>query len=160
MNPNATQESIYALLEHMRTLLAAITQIQIGQVSMYQTQLDTLIASMKGKSPVPKLPPVYDHNPGLVDSNKIIDYISSVGAKRYRYATAALSLNKFDHATGKVLKIMTSLAERSDKSRWGSGTRSITKIKVVPKTYSLFFEYGQFMVKELTSHIKVYVDAL
>ena len=28
-----------------------------------------------------------------------------------------------------------------------------------PKTYDLLREYGQFTVKELTAHIKVYVDA-
>ena len=30
---------------------------------------------------------------------------------------------------------------------------------MVPKTYNLFRKYGQFTVKELTAHIKVYVDA-
>ena len=53
---------------------------------------------------------------------------------------------------------MTSLTKRSDKSGWGYCTGSITEVKVVPKTYNLFREYGQLMVKELTAHIKVYVD--
>ena len=52
-----------------------------------------------------------------------------------------------------------SLTERSDKSRWVSGSGSITEVTVVPKTYDLFREYGKFMFKELTAHIKVYVDA-
>ena len=82
-----------------------------------------------------------------------------MGAKRYRYATSALSLSEFDHTTAKVLEITTSLTERSDKSGWGSGTGSITEVRVGPKTYDLFCKYGQFTVKELTAHIKVYVDA-
>ena len=81
-----------------------------------------------------------------------------MGTKRYRYATATLSLTKFDHTTGKVLNITTSLTKRSEKYRWGSGTGSITEIKVGAKTYDLFCEYGQFTVEELTAHIKVYVD--
>ena len=84
---------------------------------------------------------------------------SAVGAKRYRYATAALSLSEFDHTTGKVLEITTSLTERSDKSGWGSGTGSITKVTVGPKTYDLFCEYEQFTVEEITTHIKVYINA-
>ena len=45
-----------------------------------------------------------------------------------------------------------------DKSRWGSGTMSITEIKVGAKTNEMFREYGKFTVKELTMHIKEYVD--
>ena len=89
----------------------------------------------------------------------IIDYGSAVGAKRYRYATAALSLTEFDHTTDKVLEITTSLSERSDKSGRGSSTGSITEIKVGDKTYDLFREYRQFTVEELTAHIKVYIYA-
>ena len=72
---------------------------------------------------------------------------------------AELSLSEFDHATGKVLEITTSLTKRSDKSGWGSGTGSITKATVGPKTYHLFREYGKFIVEEITVHFKVYVDA-
>ena len=158
-NPNVTQESINMLLEHMRTLLEAVTQIQTGQGSVDQTKMDALVASIQGTTPVPKPSPIYTRNPGQIDSNKIINYVSDVGAKRYSYATASLSLNNFDHTAGKFLKITTSLTKRSDKSGWGSGTGSITEVKVGPKTYNLFHEYGQFTVKELTAHIKFYVDA-
>ena len=103
-NPNVAQESIHALLEHMRTLSAAVTQIQTGQGYVYQTQMDTLIASIKDTYPVPKPPPVYARNPGQVHFNSIINYDSAVGAKRYRYATAALSLNEFYRTTRKFLK--------------------------------------------------------
>ena len=113
--------------------------------------MGALITSIQGTSPVPKPPPVYAHNPGQVDSNKIINYGSSICAKSYRYATAALSLNDFDHTTGKFLEITTSLTERSDKSGWGSGTGTITGVKVSPETYDLFREYGQFAVEELTA---------
>ena len=102
-------------------LSAAVTQIQTGTGSMDQTQMDTIIASIQGTSPVQKPQPVCARNPVQVDSIKIMDYGSSVGAKRYRYATAALSLNEFDHTNGKVLKITMSLTERSDKS--GGGVR-------------------------------------
>ena len=67
----------------------------------------------------------------------IIDYVSAVDAKRYRYTTIALSLNDFYHTTGKVLEITTSLTERSDKSGWGSGSGSITEVTVGPNTYEL-----------------------
>ena len=77
----------------MRTLLVAVTQIQTGQGSMDQTQIDTLIASIKVTAPVPKTPSVYARNPGQVDSNSIINYGSALGTKRYIYATAAFSLN-------------------------------------------------------------------
>ena len=89
----------------------------------------------------------------------IIGYSSTVGANRYRYATVALSLTEFDHTTSEVLNIKTSISKRSDKSRWGSGTGSITEIKVGAKIYDLFHKYGQFTVEELTAHIKVRVDA-
>ena len=82
-----------------------------------------------------------------------------MGAKRYMYSTAALSLNEFDHTTGKFLDITTILTKRSDKSGWGSGSRSVSEVTVVPKTYNLFRKYGQFTVEEITEHIKVYVDA-
>ena len=59
---------------------------------MDQTQMDTLIVSIKGKSPVPKSPPIYACNPYQVDANSTIDYSRSVISKRYRYATAALSI--------------------------------------------------------------------
>ena len=121
--------------------------------------MDALIASIQGTAPVPKPPPFYARNNGQVDSNKIIDYGRAVGTKRYRYVTAALSLNEFDHSTGKVLKFTTNLAERSNKSGWISGTGSITEVKLIPKTYDLFGEYGHFTVEELTAHIKVCVDA-
>ena len=78
--------------------------------------MDTLIVSIQGSAPVTKSPPVYFFSPGQVDSNSIIDYDSAVGEKRYRYATAALSFNEFNHTTGKVLEITTNLTERSDKS--------------------------------------------
>ena len=143
----------------MITLLLAVTQIQTIQVSMDQNQMYALIASIQVTAPVLKLPPVYARNPGQVDSNKITDHGSAVGTKRYRYANAALSLNEFDHTTGKFLEITTSLIERSDKSGWGSGTGSIADVKVVSKTYDLFREYVQFTVEELDTHIKVYVDA-
>ena len=130
----------------MRTLSAAITQIQTGKGFMYQTQLDALIEYIQSTSPVPKPLPVYARNPGQVDSNKIIDYGSAAGKKRYRYATAALSLNKFNHTTEKFLDITTSLTKRSNKSGWVSGTKSITEVKLGPKTYDLFREYGQFIV--------------
>ena len=146
-NPNVTQGSIEALLKHMSMLSAAFTQIETGAGSMYQTKMDALIASIQGKAPVPKQPPVYALYPGQVDSSKIIDYGSAVGAKRYRYATEALSLSYFDHTNGKVLKITTSLTKRSDKSGWGSETGSITEVTVGPKTYDLFREYGQFTVR-------------
>ena len=55
--------------------------------------MDALITSIQGTAPVPKPKPVYARNNGQVDSINIIDYNSAVGAKRYRYATAALSLN-------------------------------------------------------------------
>ena len=74
-NPSITQESNNALLE---------------KVSMYNTQMDTLNASIKGTVPVPKPPPVYDRHPGQAESNLIIDYSSAVGEERYRYATASL----------------------------------------------------------------------
>ena len=83
-NPNVAQESIDALLKHMRMLLAAVTQIQTGAGSMDQTQMDALVTSIQGTAPVPKQPPVYTRNPGQVDSSTIIDYGSAVGAKRYR----------------------------------------------------------------------------
>ena len=102
-NPNVTQESIEALVEHTRMLSAAVTQIQTGAGSMDQTQMDALIASIQGTAPVPKQPPVYVCNPGQVDSSKIIDYGSDVGAKRYRYATSVLSISEFYHTTGKFL---------------------------------------------------------
>ena len=143
-NPNVTQESIKALLEHMRTLLDAVTQIQTGTGSMDQTQMESLIASIQGTSPVPKPQPVYARNPGQLDSIKIINYGSAVGAKRYSYATTALSFNKFYHTTGKFPETTTSLNERSDKSGWGSGSGSITEFTVGPKTYDLFREYGKF----------------
>ena len=136
----------------MIKLLAAVTQIQTGTVSMDQTQMDALIASIQGTSLVPKPEPVYARNPGQVDSIKIINYSSAVGAKRYRYATAALSLSEFDHTTGKVLEITTSLTERSDKSGWVYDSGSITEFTVGPKTYNLFREYGLFTVEELTGH--------
>ena len=138
MNPNVAQESIDVLLEHMIMLSAAVTQIQTGQGSMDHTQMDTLIAPIQGTSPVPKTPPVYTRNPFQVDSNSIIDYGSAVGAKWYRYATAALSLNKFYHTTGKFLEITTIISKRNNKYGWGSGTGSITKFKVVLRTYDLF----------------------
>ena len=108
---------------------------------------------------MPKPPPVYAHNPGQVDYNSIINYGSAVGAKMYRYVTAEQSLNEFDHTTRKVLDITTSLTERIKKSGWGSRTGSITEFKVDLNTYDLFREYGQFTVKELTAHIKVWVGA-
>ena len=143
----------------MVTLLAAVTHIQTRTGDMDQNQMDALIASIQGIAPLPKPQPVYAHNPGQVDSSKIIDYVSAVGAKKYRYATAALTLNEFDNTTGKVLDSTTSLTERSEKSGWGSGTRSITEVTMGPKTYDLFCEYGQFTVEEFTAQIKVYVDA-
>ena len=76
----------------------------------------------------------------------------------YRYATAALSLTKFNHTTRKVLDIMTSLTERSNTSIWGSGTRSITEVKVELKTYGLFHKYGKFRVEELTAHTNAYFN--
>ena len=121
--------------------------------------MDALIASTQDTAPVPKPPPVYPHNPSQVESNKIIKYSSAIGANRYIYATAEPSLNGFDHTTVKVLDITTSLTERSEKSGWGSGTRSITEVNVGPMTYNLFCEYGQFTVEELTAYIKVYVDS-
>ena len=130
----------------MRMMLAAVTQIQKGAGSMDQTQMNALVASIQGTAPVPKQPPVYAHNPGQVDSSKIIDYDSAVGEKRYRYATASLYLNEFDHTTGKVLDITTSLTESSNKFGWGYGTGSITEVTVGPKTYDLFRKYGQFTV--------------
>ena len=141
-NPNVTQESIEALFEHMRTLLAAVNQIQTGIVSMDQTQMDSLIASIQGTDPVPKPQPVYDRNPFQVDYSKIIDCSSAVGSKSYRYAAAALSLTEFDHTTVKVLEITTSINERSDKSGWGSDSGSITEFTVGPNTYDLFRKYG------------------
>ena len=137
-NPNVTQESIKALLEHMRTMSAAVTQIQTGTGSMDQTQMDALIPSIQGIAPVPKPQPVYACNHVQVDSSKIMDYGSAVGTKRYRYATVALSLNEFDHTTGKFLEITTSLTERSDKSGWGSGSLSITEVTLAPKIYNQF----------------------
>ena len=104
--------------------------------------MDALIASIQGTAPVPKPQPVYACNTGPIDSSKIIAYGSAVGAKRYRYATAALSLNEFDHTTGKVLKITSSLTDRSEKSGWGSGSRYITEVTVSPKTYDPFYKYG------------------
>ena len=109
--------------------------------------MESLIASIQGTAPLPKPQPVYARNPSQVDSSKIIDYNSTAGTKRYRYATAVLSLNEFDHTNVKVLKITTSLTERSNKSGWGSGTGSISEVTVGPKTYDLFHEYGQFTVK-------------
>ena len=82
----------------------------------------TLIMSIQGTAPVPKPPPIYAPNPVQADPNLVIDYGSVIGAKRYRYLTAALSLNKFNHTTGKVLNITTSITERSYKCGWGSGT--------------------------------------
>ena len=117
-NPNVAQESIKALFKHMRMLSAAVTQIQTGAESMDQTQMYALITSIQGTSPVPKPQPVYARNPGQVESRKIINYSSAVGVKRYRYPTAALSLSEFDHTTGKVLEITTSLTKRSDKYGW------------------------------------------
>ena len=67
-------------------------------------------------------------------------------AKRYRYATSALSLNEFEHTTGKVLDITTSLTKSSNKFGWGYGTGSITEVTVSPKTYDLFRKYGKFTV--------------
>jgi hypothetical protein len=157
--PTVSQESIDALLAHMSTLSQAVNQIQSGQGSMDQAQLDTLIASIKGNAPTPKPTPVYARNPGQLEVDSIIDYSSSTGAKRYRYATAALSLSEFDHTSGKVLEITTSLAERSHKSGWGAGTGAITNVKVGAKTYDLFKEYGQFTVAELIAHIQVYITA-
>ena len=87
-----SQETIDALLAHMITLSQAVNQIQSGQGSMDQAQLDTLIASIQGNAPTPKPTPVYARNPVQLDVNSIIDYSSSTGAKRNRYATAALSL--------------------------------------------------------------------
>ena len=81
-----------------------------------------------------------------------------MGAKRYIYETTALSLNKFDQTTNRVLEITTSLTERSDKYRWRSGTRSITEVKVALKNYDLLRECGKFMVRKINPHIKVYVD--
>ena len=118
---------------------------------MDQTQMDALIASIQGIAPVPKQPPVYACNTFQVDSSKIIDYVSAMGAKRYRYATAALSLSEFDNTNGKVLKTTTSLTKRSDKSGLGSGIGSITEFTVGPKTYDLFREYGQFTVDPRSS---------
>ena len=105
---------------------------------MDQNQMDTLIASIQGTAPVPKSPPVYARNPGQVESNSIIYYSSAVGTKMYIYATTELSLNEFNNATKNVLDITTSLTNRSDKSRWESGTVSITEVKVGLKTYYLF----------------------
>ena len=102
-NPTISQESIDALLAHMSTLSQAVNQIQSGQGSMDQTQLDTLVASIQGNAPTPKPTPVYARNPGQLEVDSIIDYSTSTGAKRYRYATAALSLSDFDHTSGKVL---------------------------------------------------------
>ena len=106
----------------MITLSAAVTHIQTEQESMDQTQMYTLIASRKCTTPVLKPPPIYARNPGQVDSNSVINYDSDVVAKRYRYATEALSLHMFDHTTGKVLEITTSITEMSNKSGWGSGS--------------------------------------
>ena len=125
-NHTVPQESIDTLLKHMSMLFTAVTQIRTVQCSMDQTQMDTLITSIQGIAPVPKAPPVYARNPVQLDANPIVDYGSSVVAKRYRYTAAALSLTEFDHTTSKVLDIMTSLSERSDKSGWGSVTVSIT----------------------------------
>ena len=83
---------------------------------MDKTQMETLIASIQGTAPVPKPPPVYALNPVQIDYTKITDYSSAAGAKRYRYATAALSLNNFYHTTGKVIEITTSLIEKSNNS--------------------------------------------
>ena len=69
--------------------------------------MDTLISSINGTAPVPKAPPGYTRNTGQVDSDLIIDYISTVGAKKYRYETDILSLIKFGHTTSKVLDITT-----------------------------------------------------
>ena len=90
---------------------------------------------------MPKPQTVYDCNPGQVDSSKIIDYGSDVNAKRYRYATSALSLNDFYHTTEKILEITMSLTERSEKSGWGSGSGSITEFTVGPKTNGMFHIY-------------------
>ena len=84
--------------------------------------MDALIVSIQGISLVLKPLPVYAHNTGQIESNKIIDHGSAIKKKSYRYATAALSLNEFDHTTGKVLEITTGLTERSNKSELGSGT--------------------------------------
>ena len=126
---------------------------------MDQNQMDTLITSIKGTDQVPKAAPVYARNLGQVDSNSTIDYGSDMSANRYRYATATLSITDFDHNNGKVLEITTSINERRDTYGWGSGTGSITEIKVVAKTYNLFCEYEQFTVEEITTHIKVYINA-
>ena len=143
----------------MKMLSAAVTQIQTGYGSMDQTQMYTLIASIKGTAPVTKPPYVYVRNPVQIYSNLIIYYGIAVGAKRYRYTTAALSRNKFDHTMRKFLDITSSLAERSNKSGWGSVTGFITDVKLGPNTYELLCEYVQFMVKEVTAHIKVDVAA-
>ena len=139
-NPTVPQESIYAFLDHMSTLLAAVTHIWTVQGSMDQTKMDTFIAFIKDTSPVSKSPPIYAHNPFQIEKNSIIDYVSSVGIRRCSYTTAALSHTKFDHTTFNVLEITTSLTKRSSKSGWGYGTGSITEIKVGTKTYYLFQE--------------------
>ena len=115
-NPNVTQESIDSFLEHMRTMSAAVNHIQTVHGSMDQTQMYTLITSIKGTEPVPKSSPLYACNPVQVESKSIIYYGSAVGAKRYRYMTAELSLTEFYHTTVKVTNITTSITERSDKS--------------------------------------------
>ena len=74
----------------MRTMLAAVTQIQTVQGYMDQKQIYTLITSIKGKYTVLKAPPVYARNPDQVYANSIIDCSISVVAKIYRYATAAI----------------------------------------------------------------------
>ena len=126
---------------------------------MDQNQMDALIASIQGTAPVPKPRPIYARNPGQVESIKIINYSSAVGAKRYRYATAAISLNEFGYTTGKFLEITTIITERSDKSGWGSVSGSTTEVTVDPNNYNRLRIYGQFTVEELTAHINVYVDA-
>ena len=85
--PNFTLESINTLLDHVRMLSEAVTQIQNEQGSMDQTQVDTLITSIKGTAPVPKAPHVYSRNPVQVESKSIINYGIAVGAKRFIYAT-------------------------------------------------------------------------
>ena len=71
---------------------------------------------------MPKVPLVYTINSGYIDSISITDYGSAVGAKRYRYDTASLSLTEFDHTTRKVLNIMKIFTKRSNNSGWGCAT--------------------------------------
>ena len=99
----------------------------------------------------------FARNPGQYEADEIIDFSSTAGIKRNNNETFPLAEDLFNHTSRKVLEITNALRDRSDASRWRSGTGKITAIKVGTVTFDLFKDYGQFTETELKAHVTAYL---